>query len=86
MAAPDDIRREQMKQVANKLWPAASKELEAMIDKALEDWPPEPIIEGGLPGTDKAGGAPNNKNNQVDVETPAKVTQKTAKEMAASKK
>lgn len=86
LAAPDDIRREQMKQVANKLWPAASKELEAMIEKALEDWPPEPIIEGGLTGTDKAGGAPNNKNNQVDVETPAKVTQKTAKEMAASKK
>jgi hypothetical protein len=63
LAAPDLVRRKQMKTVNEKLFPAASAKETTELDAALKDWPPE-IIEptpGGAKtdaGAAKAAGTP----------------------------
>jgi len=43
VAAPDTVRREQMKMLVEKLFPTASKDLKAkMINEIDTEWPPEP--------------------------------------------
>jgi hypothetical protein len=76
IAAPDEVRREQMRLLMKKLFPAAGKVLQKRLESALKDWPPQ--IEPGL-GDDKQPAA--GKKNAADAK--AKATQKTAKELAA---
>ncbi|WP_342234641.1 hypothetical protein [Inquilinus sp. OTU3971] len=42
ISAPDEIRREQMRILAFKLWPRMPAALKAKIETALKDWPPDP--------------------------------------------
>lgn len=72
LAAPEEVRREQMRLVIKKLFPAASKELNAKLEDSLKLWPPE-IIAPGL-GDKSAGPAGPLKAAGI---------QKTAKEMAS---
>jgi hypothetical protein len=77
LAAPDEVRREQMRSVIKKLFPSASKQLADKLEASLKSWPPQ--IEPGL-GADKAAGAgPKKAADPVK----AAATQKTAKELAA---
>ncbi|MBO6507499.1 MAG: hypothetical protein JJ979_03270, partial [Roseibium sp.] len=55
--APDGVRREQMKQVIDKLFPRLKKELREEMEKQLEDWPPEPPEGMGI--GDTSGGTPD---------------------------
>lgn len=73
LAAPDEVRRKQMKLVVAKLFPAASKKERDELEKALADWPPEEV-EPGL-------GAPGKKSTAGPIK--AAGTQKTAKELAS---
>jgi hypothetical protein len=52
ISAPDTIRRAQMKQVKNKLFPVQSSKDEQEMNKELESWPPPPAPEatGGSAG------------------------------------
>lgn len=43
--APDEVRREQMRMVIEKLFPMASKKLQEAIEKELNDWPADPLEE-----------------------------------------
>lgn len=75
LAAPDEVRRMQMGQVIDKLFPGASKEDRAKLEAALKDWPPEPPTETeGLGDKSNGGGS-----DPIS----AAATQKTAKELAA---
>jgi hypothetical protein len=69
--APDELRREQMKQVVDKLFPRLAKDLKDAIETALKSWPPKivfdltgrPVV--GAPGTSgapPAGGSPKPAN------------------------
>jgi hypothetical protein len=75
LSAPDEFRQEQMKSVAAKLFPAASKELAKKLDEAIKKWTPTAdalVSLSAEPGGKKPAGA-----------VKAAGTQKTAKEMAA---
>jgi hypothetical protein len=75
LAAPDEVRREQMRSVVKKLFPAASDTLEEKLDKALTSWPPEDLLaQAGLPGA---------KQPNAGAPLKAASTQKTAKELTA---
>jgi len=78
LSAPDEVRREQMRLVIKKLFPAASKEKAAELEASLKDWPPEPI-EAATPLGNKTPGAKNDAGRSVR----AAATQSTAKKMAA---
>lgn len=72
LAAPDEVRRQQMRLVIKKLFPGASdKDLKAMED-SLKDWPIDPLEAEGLGLKNNAGGP-----------IAAAGAQKTAKELAA---
>lgn len=77
LAAPDELRREQMRVLIRKLFPAASKKVADLLESALKDWPPEPITEPGLAGGKPAGGASKNT-----AAKPAAANQSTAKKLA----
>jgi hypothetical protein len=84
LAAPDEVRRLQMKQVVDKMFPGASEEQRKKLEKALDEWPPEPVdiaaaTAPGLGAKDKA------KKSKAGGSDPLKAasTQKTAKELAA---
>ncbi|OAD82880.1 hypothetical protein ATN89_17510 [Comamonas thiooxydans] len=89
LAAPDEVRRKQMLQVVEKLFPAMSKSDRKVIEAAIKKWPPDPIEQaqkmakatGSLPGTEKGGDSNANKGGDP---VRAAATQKTAKEMVAS--
>lgn len=73
LAAPDEVRRKQMRSVITKLFPGISDKELKELENSLKDWPPEPVeAEGALGSKDKAGGP-----------LKAAGTQKTAKELAA---
>lgn len=81
LSAPDEFRREQMRGLIRKLFPAASKAMGEKLEAALKDWPPEPVEEGaGLsaPGSTRK---PEKSSGQTAVK--AANTQRVAKEMAA---
>lgn len=76
LAAPDVVRRMQMGQVIEKMFPGASEKERKELEKSLKDWPPEPPPEEaglGSKGPTGKGGGP----------LKAASTQKTAKELAA---
>lgn len=75
LSAPDEVRRMQMQQVVDKLFPAASEEMRKKLEVALKDWPPEPV--------DETGGLGNPSKEGSGDPVAAAATQKTAKEMAA---
>lgn len=75
LAAPDEVRRMQMQQVIDKMFPGISEEDRKKLEKSLKSWPPEPPPEAtGLGDKSKGGGKDPVK---------AAATQKTAKELAA---
>lgn len=78
LSAPDELRREQMRLVIKKLFPATSDATVALLEKSLLTWPPEQLIEN--PGL-SAPTSPGSKPNPGD-KAKAKVVQKTAKSMA----
>jgi hypothetical protein len=79
LAAPDEVRRAQMKVVIEKMFPAQSDEQREAMDRALKAWPPEPPpVEGALPGTAKGG-----DKSKSGGPIAAAGAQKTAKELTA---
>lgn len=73
--APDAVRREQMRSVIKKLFPAASNKVVDLLEDSLKDWPPE-VIEAGL-GDSKSPG----KSSSAPLK--AVNTQRVAKQMAS---
>ena len=78
ITAPDEVRREQMRSLIKKLFPAASNKVVELLEASLKDWPPEMLMTDGLgapkaPGDKSSGSAPLKAAN----------TQRVAKEMAA---
>ena len=45
--APDEVRREQMKQVIDKLFPRLAEDIRKKMDAELKQWPPDPIEQAG---------------------------------------
>ncbi len=75
LSAPDEVRREQMRALIEKLFPAMSDELEKRLETALKAWPPkmEEITAGlAAPGAKGSGADPVKAAN----------TQRVAKELA----
>lgn len=68
--APDGVRREQMRALVKKLFPALSDEDHAKLESELKSWPPEELT---ALGGNTSGGGP----------VAAAGAQKTAKELAA---
>lgn len=77
LAAPDEVRREQMRALIVKLFPSASKALAAKLEASLKDWPPEIPLETGL--GDSKGGQKKSSGDPVKAAN----TQRVAKELAA---
>lgn len=73
LAAPDEVRREQMRLVVKKLFPSMADDLEQQLETALKTWPPKDLLAAGMPGAGNTNGGP----------VQAALTQKTAKELAA---
>jgi hypothetical protein len=74
MTAPDDVRREQMKQVIDKLFPALASDIKKKMLKNLEDWPSnlkEKISGGGemMVASSKRNASTQNRQGQVTSET-----------------
>lgn len=78
LSAPDEVRREQMRLVIAKLFPASSDATEKLLEASLKDWPPEEIIADGLGAPKPAGGKPSS-----GAPVKAASAQKVAKELAA---
>lgn len=79
LSAPDEVRRVQMAMLIEKMFPAQSEEQRKELERALKEWPPEPIpAEGALPGTAKAG-----DESKSGGPIAAAGQQKTAKELTA---
>jgi hypothetical protein len=76
LTAPDEVRKEQMRLVIKKLFPAASDAVVTTLENSLGDWPPEELID--QPGL----GAPKSPGKSSGNPAKAKAVQKTAKEMA----
>lgn len=51
--APDTVRREQMKQVIDKMFPRLAKDLRARMESELTSWPPKIVV---VPGAAASGG------------------------------
>jgi hypothetical protein len=60
IGAPDGVRREQMQQVIDKLFPRLAEDLKKKLQEELKSWPPEPVAEAGAPAS--KSGAPAAKN------------------------
>lgn len=78
LGAPDSVRRAQMATVVEKLFPAASEEMEKEMESELKSWPPKDEVTGL---GDKTPTAPGKKSAGDPIA--AASTQKTAKELAA---
>lgn len=76
ITAPDEVRREQMRALIKKLFPAASDKVAELLEASLKDWPPELL----LPTTGL--GAPKVPGSGADP-LKAASAQKTAKKLAA---
>jgi ribosomal protein L12E/L44/L45/RPP1/RPP2 len=68
--APDEVRREQMAQVIEKLFPQAPKAKADLLNSSLDDWPLQPVIAppGQLTGTAKQPAA--NPRNTTGTPNP----------------
>lgn len=71
LAAPDEVRREQMRSLIKKLFPAASDAMGVLLESSLKSWPPEILL-------DAAGMSGASSGDPVK----AQITQKTAKNLA----
>ncbi|KAA5604444.1 phage portal protein [Roseospira marina] len=81
--APDVVRREQMKDVVDKLFPALSKDLVAEIERELKDWPPtaEGMIEtmqAGAGAAARGAGQDQLPRNAEEQNRQGQVTRNTA--------
>lgn len=64
--APEDVRREQMKQVIDKLFPVLAVDLKKSMLTALEKWPPDPMeLASATNPPSKFAGSPANRNPQT---------------------
>lgn len=73
--APKVMRREQMKQVIDKLWPQLSKDLRSKIEDELDEWPeeaPAPVPGSGRPTLIKGEDSQQGQNNKDADEPPSK--------------
>jgi hypothetical protein len=78
ITAPDEVRREQMRSLIKKLFPAASDKVVKLLEGSLKDWPPEMIAVAGL-GAPKPAGSPSSGADSLKAAN----TQRVAKEMAS---
>lgn len=79
LAAPDEVRREQMRSLIEKLFPAMSDKQQQLFEEALKDWPPEPPAQAtGLANKTGDAGEKNPGGDPVSAVS----TQKIAKELA----
>lgn len=78
LSAPDEVRREQMRLVIEKLFPAKSDAVSKTLEASLKNWPPEMIESAGL-------GMPKAPESQKSSGGPVKAAnaQRVAKELAA---
>jgi hypothetical protein len=64
VAAPDGVRREQMTQVIDKLFPRLARDLKQKLEAELKTWPPEPVVDEttgkALPAPGGAAAKPKN--------------------------
>lgn len=67
LTAPDEVRREQMRTLITKLFPAVSDKVAALLESSLKDWPPEPPA---LPDTNS--GPAKNPLKEQSTQTVAK--------------
>lgn len=90
ISAPDETRREQMKQVIDKLFPAISKAIKDKILKDLESWPVDPVqraadlaqaTASAMPTNFPASGKSTTKNPQTQNRQ-GQVTDSTQKKTA----
>ena len=59
ISAPDSVRRHQMEQVIDKLFPKLSADIKKEIAAELKSWPPAPIdVAGNAPSEDTPGAKP----------------------------
>lgn len=76
LTAPDEVRREQMRSLIKKLFPAAPDAVVTLLESSLKTWPPEILV-------DAAGlGAPKPPGSSSGNPLSAKKTQQTAKKLA----
>lgn len=80
LSAPDEVRREQMRSLMKRLFPAASSKNVELLEKSLKDWPPE-VMNSGL--TDDTPGAPGSGKQSSGSAVKAANTQRVAKELAS---
>jgi hypothetical protein len=78
ITAPDEVRREQMRSLIKKLFPAAPDKVVELLESSLKDWPPEMLMTDGL-GAPKAPGDKSSGPAQLKAAN----TQRVAKQMAA---
>ena len=79
LTAPDEVRREQMRTLILKLFPAASVKVSATLESSLKDWPPELLLpQPGLAAPKAAGGAQGSGGGAAN-------TQRVAKTLAPTK-
>lgn len=68
--APETVRQEQMKSVLDKLFPQIEKSARAKMEKALKDWPTDPLnaapVPGDKPALNEDGTAKGNPNVKND--------------------
>ena len=78
ITAPDEVRREQMRSLIKKLFPAAPSKVVELLESSLKDWPPEMLMADGL-------GAPKAPGEKSSGASPLKAanTQRVAKKMAS---
>jgi len=77
--APDTMRREQMKQVIDKLWPQLSTELRSKMEEELDDWPSDGealgLPAGNRPSLISGQDSQQGQNNKEADEPPSKPSQ-----------
>lgn len=78
LSAPDEVRREQMRLVIGKLFPAPSDAVEAALEASLTSWPPKELLAAAGLGAPKAAGAKPSPGDPVK----AAITQQVAKQLA----
>lgn len=76
LAAPDEVRREQMRALISKLFPAAGDKTEQLLEKSLKEWPP--VLEMAQPGL----AAPKQANQNLSNPAKAAEVQSLAKSLA----
>ncbi len=68
--APDELRREQLRGLVDKLWPRLGDEIRSRIEASIKDWPPDPLDMAALASPVPKPGAPG-RQGQVTPTTKA---------------